>query len=149
VRERNRHIRRAELINLCQNIERGGKPELFYLASIKGRGKRFIEETLRFNWELETVYSLRITTDVERAKGQRTMMLLRSPVDANLRLVSQPIEPLRQILEVLLDDSFNPVLRAHLASVIRYCETRYPRRMRQALANLQREFRFEIGRATS
>lgn len=139
---RRRWIFRSALINLCQNIERGGKPELFYIASIRGSGVDFINRTFEPNWELMPIHSTEIAQDVERARGQRRMMCLRSPLDRHLHVIGNPEPAYKQLLSVILDSRFNPVLRAHLVSVLRWCLILVPQETANMLTTLgtPREF---------
>jgi hypothetical protein len=121
-------IKKSVLINLCQNIDRGGKPELFYVASIRSDdGYQFVKKDLNYNWELAPIHSTEIVADVEKARGLRQMMCLRSPLNRDLQIVSDPEPSYRQLLSVICDNRFNPVLRAHLVAIIRWCMVLDPR----------------------
>jgi hypothetical protein len=134
-----RHIHRAELLNLCQNIERGGKPELFYLASIKGSGRRFIEQVLRFNWELEQVWSLDVIADPDRHRTRRTMLLIPSPLGTGLRVRSDVAAvkvAMRAMMQIIRNNEYNPVFRAHMASILGFCYRVDPRKTKRAVASV-------------
>jgi hypothetical protein len=134
----------SALMNLCQNIERGGKPELFYIASVKGSGTEFIQQGLNYNWELMPIHSLEVADDIEKARGQRRMMLLRSPLDRHLRIVADPVAAYSQLVSVILDGRFNPVLRAHLASVLRWCLILEPHKTTELLKTIGKNYKLSL-----
>lgn len=134
--QRKRLIKRAELLNLCQNVERGGKPELFYLASAYLGGKEFIEEEMRFNWELLQVWSLDAVYSPQADRERRTMLLMPSPLDSDLKLHGKTREALKCLVDVISDNHFNSVLRAHLASILLYLDRKFPKELRQAICEI-------------
>lgn len=136
--ERRRFIRASALMALCQNVDRGGKPELFYVASVNMPGEDFVGRTLQFNWELMPVHSLEVTESVERALLLRRMMCLRSPLDLDLNPVADPMLAFEQIVAIVVDTRFNSVLRAHLASLLRYCLARHAAWARAGLDRFKR-----------
>ncbi|MEM1423834.1 MAG: hypothetical protein AAGH64_07500, partial [Planctomycetota bacterium] len=132
LRMKKKYLQRAELINFCSNVERGGKPELFYVAGVREPGTEFLERTFRFNWELIHNWDNEVITDPGRHRARRTTLLLPSPIDRDLQLIDRPKKAFDTVIRVVTDNKFNPVFRAHLVSILRMCVHRYPRARRYA-----------------
>lgn len=120
------------LINLCQNIERGGKPELFYVFTLKEEisMNSFLEEHFQPNWELEKLWTPILEEDnidnLVGPPGLLKIFLLRSPLGTKLNLDKDYIKAFRMIYGILNNPGYNPVLRAHLASLLLFCKRKFP-----------------------
>ncbi len=120
------------LINLCQNIERGGKPELFYLFTLKEEisMNSFLEEHFEPNWELEKLWTPildEVNTDyLIGPPGLLKIFLLPSPLGIELNLDHEYKKAFELIYRILNNPGYNPVLRAHLSSLLLFCKRKFP-----------------------
>lgn len=124
-------IKQQVLINFCQNIERGGKPELFYLITIEKSAKEFLLHDFKPNWELHYMWNWIIDRkeifDYKKRPWVRRILLFPSPLDSDLELSDDWKLASWYLSKVIQETAFNPVLRAHLVSILRLCEIRFPK----------------------
>lgn len=133
-------IRHQALINLCQNVERGGKPELFYLITLAVSANKFIVERFKPNWELDKLWSWERDPEAifhhRRRPAVRRILLFPSPLSVDLDLSPSWQEACRYLAEVIREPAYNPVLRAHLMATLRFCELRFADQVRSCFAEL-------------
>ena len=112
------------LMSFCQNIERGGKPELFYLYTLKNEltMNDFLENVYHPNWELDVLWTPIFSVNEKSIgpPGLRKVFLIPSPIDLDLNPAENYLEHFKLIYEILNNPGYNPVLRAHLATLLLY-----------------------------
>ena len=120
-----------ELVNLCQNIQRGGKPELFYVASLRFSANYFLRHVYRPNWELKPAWRDISGEEIWKYRlcaKSRLVQLFPSPLDPSFALVEDWKVAANFLLKIVRDNKFNHVLRASILSILRYCHLHCPER---------------------
>lgn len=122
------YIKECILLNFCQNIERGGNPELFYLMTLKISVQDFIKY-LYPNWEIKrNYYPIKSWTDlIGIAPSRRLINFMPSPLDTNLTPSRFCIDAQKYLEKIIRDDTHNTILKAHICSIMRYCVRKYPK----------------------
>ena len=121
-------LRHHELIGFAQNVERGGKPELFFLGGLRGTANEFLAR-MEPSWELDGNWYGVATSVDHLIAGAPMMLLLPSPITPSFELSAGFEGALELVAHAIRTPTFNPVLRAHLCFTLVFAAQRHPERL--------------------
>ena len=116
-------IKKNALLSFCQNMQRGGKPEFFFLTSLNVSANYFATNLFRPNWELKNNWwkhsRAEILTFTSQPARRKTEFYL-SPLTPEFELAADWEAAMEFLFQIVFDNGFNPVLRAHLFVITRF-----------------------------